>query len=395
MLEESIVNLLLRHNCVVVPAFGGFVAQSTGAIIDMNSGMITPPRKSVLFNKQLVSNDGLLIAHISSENNIEYSAAELFLKSKVADWHIQLKEGKRVSIDKIGYLYLDAERNISFEQDRFFNLLLQSYGLNKVHFIAEEDVKLTQTIIASEKEETKIIPVPFILEKEIETQTESETKIIAIASEEGNRKMWKYLAAAALLPFAFYTYWIPVQTSVLESGMISFKDFNPTYQAGEGIYQEKQFSIDFAPAASSEEKSLKEQMAEVPESEKSFTYKYDADLEFVVRNSDVVAALPVLKAEVEKSKPKVEKEIVELPKKETPKPIVAAKRMNYITGCFSDRANAEAMVKTMKERGLNAYILDENKGMTRVSAGGANEQADFDKIVNKAQAIGYKGWKLN
>ena len=92
MLEEAIVNLLLRHNCVIVPAFGGFVAQSSGALIDMDSGVITPPRKSVLFNKQLVNNDGLLISHISSEYKIEYASSENFLKTKVDEWHAQGRE---------------------------------------------------------------------------------------------------------------------------------------------------------------------------------------------------------------------------------------------------------------------------------------------------------------
>ena len=32
--EELIGELLLRHNCVIIPSFGGFVAKQTGASID-------------------------------------------------------------------------------------------------------------------------------------------------------------------------------------------------------------------------------------------------------------------------------------------------------------------------------------------------------------------------
>ncbi len=392
MLEEAIVNLLLRHNCVVVPAFGGFVAQSSGAIIDMNTGIITPPRKSVLFNKQLINNDGLLIAHLSKESEMDYSSAENFLQSKVNEWHDQLKEGKRVSIDKIGHLFLDAERNISFEQDRYFNLLLESYGLNKVHFISEEDAKIKVPVVADEVpvEETKIIPVvaPVL---ESETEEKEKTKIVAIAPVAENRKMWKYIAAAVLLPFAFFTYWIPVETNVLESGMISVKDFNPMYQAGEGVYQQN--DLNFPTEAYEKEESAEEMMAKVPVGTDVFYYKFDKDLMIPVRVNSEQNAKEVIQEEfVQKEKPKIVEE-KPLPKKAAVQP--SAPKMHYITGCFSDRSNAEAMVKKMRERGLNGQILDEKNGMTRVSAGGTSSQAEFNKLVKKAQKIGYKGWKLD
>ncbi len=391
MLEEAIVNLLLRHNCVIVPAFGGFVAQSSGALIDMATGIISPPRKSVLFNKQLVNNDGLLISYISSEYKMEYASSENFLKTKVDEWHEQLKEGKRVSIDKIGHLFLDAERNISFEQDRFFNLLLQSYGLNKVHFISEEDVKLTETVVIApvERKETPIAPiVPAV---ETEEKKKEPTRVVALTPPDDKRKAWKYIAAAVLLPLAFYTYWIPVETTVLKSGMISFKDFNPAYESGAGAYQQNSFSF---PATEYEQKaSLKDQLAKLPEGEVAF-FNLDGKMiplaaeKAQKETSTEVISTPktIVEKEVEKPTPTVQK--VEQPK-------VVAKQIHYITGCFSDKVNAEGMVKTLRKRGLNGIILDQKNGMYRVSAGGAESEAEFDKISRKIQAIGYKGWKLD
>ena len=46
----------------------------------------------------------------------------------------------------------------------------------------------------------------------------------------------KYAAAACLLPLAFYSFWIPTHSGVLESGLISFKDFNPFYKKELGAY---------------------------------------------------------------------------------------------------------------------------------------------------------------
>ena len=36
--EELIGQLLLRHNCVIVPGFGGFVAQRVAAVVDSEKG---------------------------------------------------------------------------------------------------------------------------------------------------------------------------------------------------------------------------------------------------------------------------------------------------------------------------------------------------------------------
>ena len=142
--EQLIGDLLVRHNCVIIPAFGGFVAKQTSASIDYKNGIMTPPRKSLLFNRQLINNDGLLIAELAVSNAINYNQATDTVGSLVYTWNEKLRNGERITIDKIGFLFYDQEKNICFEQDRFFNLLLESYGLETVHFLSENDVQLAQ-----------------------------------------------------------------------------------------------------------------------------------------------------------------------------------------------------------------------------------------------------------
>ena len=43
-LDKIIYNLLLHHDCVIIPSFGGFVSQNEKASIDFDKGEITPPR---------------------------------------------------------------------------------------------------------------------------------------------------------------------------------------------------------------------------------------------------------------------------------------------------------------------------------------------------------------
>jgi len=53
-IDGIIGELLLRHNCVILPGFGGFIAQRQPARIDYHSGTMHPPGKSILFNRQLI-----------------------------------------------------------------------------------------------------------------------------------------------------------------------------------------------------------------------------------------------------------------------------------------------------------------------------------------------------
>ncbi|HNR86040.1 MAG TPA: hypothetical protein PKN38_05475, partial [Taishania sp.] len=143
-MEQIIGDLLIRHNCVIIPEFGGFVTQRTAAKIDTNLGVITPPSKSLLFNRQLINNDGLLIAELAQQTRVSYDEARLMVQQLVKSWNETLSSGQRITIDKVGFLFFDQERNICFEQDRYFNLLLSSYGLGNVHFLTETDVAIAQ-----------------------------------------------------------------------------------------------------------------------------------------------------------------------------------------------------------------------------------------------------------
>ena len=146
--EQLIGNLLLRHNCVIIPSFGGFVAKPISARIDYEKGTMLPPGKSLLFNRQLINNDGLLVSEYAHSNHVSFDEAQLEVTSLVKSWGMTLQSGGRIEIDNVGNLFFDEERNICFEQDRFCNLLLESFGLGTVHFLSEEDVQIVEKRIS-------------------------------------------------------------------------------------------------------------------------------------------------------------------------------------------------------------------------------------------------------
>ena len=122
-LENYVSELLLRHNCLIIPGFGGFVARYSSAKIDWNRGMIAPPSKELVFNKHLIQSDGLFVNHVAVNEKLSFKDATGKVDEIVNSWKQTLKSGGRVEIEKVGILYHDFNGNTVFEQDRFFNLL--------------------------------------------------------------------------------------------------------------------------------------------------------------------------------------------------------------------------------------------------------------------------------
>lgn len=392
--EELIGNLLLRNNCVIVPSFGGFVANQTSAIIDYHNGIMTPPKKSVLFNRQLINNDGLLIKELSVINQLEYSVAESAVKTIIENWNTQLGNGERVTLDRVGYIFLDAEKNICFEQDRFFNLLLESYGLGKVHFIAEEDVKFVQHV----QHENPILAVEekplFTLESNSidAVPLDNEEKVFIEIQHPATRKklaLWKYVAAAVILPIGFYSFWIPMKTNVLESGILSIKDFNPMYKTAEGIYKVEPFkNLKFQ---KNQEESLEKSIQKIPSDVENYAFKFNDDIYINVRLKDNGEITQTVK----EVSPTEEVEVIQTPKvNSTVSNSSNKKSFDLVVGVFSTEANATNLVNTLKSKGFSAKIVDKNGELFRVSAGTTTTNEEIIKIKDAAKIAGVDGWIL-
>ena len=128
-ITQHIVKLLHDHNYVIVPGFGGFVTNYQPAKVHPTSFIFNSPSKSVAFNVNLTSNDGLLINTISTEEQVSIKQAESLITEFVIKIREALDEHKPVKLAGIGRLTLDVENNIQFLPDNSQNFLMQSYGL--------------------------------------------------------------------------------------------------------------------------------------------------------------------------------------------------------------------------------------------------------------------------
>jgi hypothetical protein len=399
-IEKLIGDLLLRHNCVVVPSFGGFVAKQTPASIDKVNGIMLPPKKSLLFNRQLVTNDGLLIACFAKEMGITFDEAAIKVQSLVEIWVQALNEGERVVIDKVGFLFLDQEKNIGFEQDRYFNLLLHSFGLGTVHFVSEEDIQLVnqpvsinpqivnQPVTAQKSRETPIITlIPEGIEK-VEKE-KNEAPIISISAGKTNTtSLWRYAAVAILMPIAFYSYWIPMKTNVLESGIFAVQDFNPFHHSSKGKYERKDFPIKLDkkfPTFISVEDEIQKLDANVQVWSYPFSDKLFIPIKITGAPKEVVQEI---------ADQKVEAPIIETPI-ENIKVSNTESAYYLITNCFGSISNAQNFVSFLKSKGFDAQIVDTKNGLQRVSAGKSANAADLKSIQSQVEALDIQGsWIL-
>ncbi len=126
---QYISELLLIHDCVIIPGFGGFIATHVPAHIQPVVNSFSPPQKEILFNSTLKHNDGLLATYIAQKENISFEEALAAINMFVEESLQQLKISGKLGILHVGTIMLDSNNYFQFQQDREHNLLLTSYGL--------------------------------------------------------------------------------------------------------------------------------------------------------------------------------------------------------------------------------------------------------------------------
>lgn len=138
MLSSSILNLLYRNDCVIVPGLGAFITRRVSSSYDEQRGLMLPPRKEVAFNPDLRHTDGLLADFLISQGQAaDYSDAQAKIDAFVSDVMAKVDEGAAYMMPQLGSLTL-IEGRLSFSPAQGLNALVESYGLAPV---AAEKVK--------------------------------------------------------------------------------------------------------------------------------------------------------------------------------------------------------------------------------------------------------------
>lgn len=158
-ISQYIKELLLLNDCVIIPEFGGFVANYKPAAFHNNQ--FYPPSKEIAFNNKLTSNDGLLIHFISDSEGINYFEAKEKLSGFIEETLMNLERNRNVYFDGVGFLHYDSRENLQFEPQSNQNLLVDSYGLQNFSYEKLFQRQIPKAAFKVEYRE----PVPVIFQK--------------------------------------------------------------------------------------------------------------------------------------------------------------------------------------------------------------------------------------
>ena len=337
-IDVYISDLLYSYDCVVIPEFGGFVANYASAKIQPIQHKLTPPSKKISFNKNLKNNDGLLSNHIASKQSLSYSEANELIKSFVNQSIEGLEKGDKIKIEKVGTLYLDPEKNIQFIAEEKNDFLLDSFGLGSMR---------VQPIVRAGAEER--------IEKEIK-------KVIPLVNkeEEKKRRAIFWPAAAVLLVLLVGAYFFNLQYNVIQSDSIQYSNLFTFNQESPAFAEREAITFVYEEEAG-QELQLKEGL---------FNY--------TISNSEPTNIWVDNRIEEKELKVDNTKVVKESLKQEL--------KYHVMGGCFSNKRNAEKLVKKLTNKGYDARLLGEFKELHAVSFGSFATVGDARELLARVKA---------
>jgi len=314
-LDKYIRELLLQHDCVILPGLGGFVANYKPAEFDPSQKTVLPPSRQILFNPNLIHNDGLLFAHISKETDYGYKEVQAMAEVYFKTIKYEVGKGLKFTIEDLGYFFFNKARKIEFAQESTDNLLLASYGLSYLNHKVFDRSPGRSAKIYQAVDDTN----PITRQRKI--------------------RRWIYTGAAACLLASMIL--IPVKMGYLN---LSGFDLNP---------------VD----SFRKEQPVKELVVTSPDTDTQLTEREigSPKLEAVSLEPEVGSTKP----EAVSFEPESEAAKIETTAKEFTTPQT---NFHIIVGSFKDLGNAQQLKQKMAGDGYEAEIITGANSFYRVSA---------------------------
>lgn len=163
-LYQHIEYLLLHHDCVIVPHFGGFVAQERPARYVETEALFFPPVRLVRFNPDLTIGDGLLLNHVCSAYQYNESEGKRAIQSMVLQLRSQLLADGFVDFGSIGIFSQDEDGDIQFSACQAGTLTPSLYGFDAFSMarLSEKPQgrpKNKRRVVGSDSDEHKFITI--------------------------------------------------------------------------------------------------------------------------------------------------------------------------------------------------------------------------------------------
>ena len=235
---SHIEQLLLTHNCVVIPQVGGLVFQYESTPLSADTTQFVPTRRVVVLDPTYQDDDQLLLHTYEAAYGLNEKYARRMLLTDIGLLRSTLQKRGEVLIGINGRLIRHSNGQISFQSKVNETFDLEAYGLPTFQFeklpVAEEKTeeipvskpsrfsffhkkqKLSTTPIVVDK------PVDNVVEKPVPIKEESDTEEVVTTIPLG----WKILQTAAVSAAAVAFFLListpveDVKTSAFQASML-------------------------------------------------------------------------------------------------------------------------------------------------------------------------------
>jgi len=343
-IDRDLFDLLYEHDCVIVPRWGGFLAQYRPARLDKARNLVHPPTKEVGYNRHLLRNDGLLADRLALREGIDHAEAVSLLDKEVETWRSALEKTGRLELPRIGIFFHDAEKNLQFDPDERTNFLKDSFGLRPV--------------AALPVQERKVVPMSIPTLEPVEVV-------------ERERSNWIWAAATAAILVSAATWWVYAHPNAnLGGGLANTESktaptYTPTTELPELVTNAAVFTLP--------EETLG--IREVPVNEAGLTVTVDLGRKSPESLTKV--------AEKDSTR-------VVLPKRTG-----TVSRFNVIGGCFAQPENADRLLDQLQEQGYTAVRLPKRGQLYPVAYGSFPDRSSALGLLEQIRTKGSaQAWLL-
>jgi cell division septation protein DedD len=223
---EHIKNLLFEQDCVVIPDFGGFIANFHAASMHAN-GSVLPPRRRLLFNEVLKFDDGLLSSYVAVIEHRSREEALQRIRAFTEHLKAELRRTNQYRFEHLGSFTLNREGKLQFEPDERLNFYGESYGCVPVFPKFSRKYDSEKGLIA-----LPIAPIsttPAVLEPDVE-----EVPVMDLLPSTSRRNPWLTAAAACgLLMLSVAGYQMVGSSGQLSSSLNPLTGLNMPWNSSE------------------------------------------------------------------------------------------------------------------------------------------------------------------
>jgi hypothetical protein len=344
-IRKGINELLFFNDYLVIPGFGGFVLKKTPAHFSSGNTLLLPASKHVGFNTQLKQNDGVFVQWLQGQLNCTSAEALAHLTEFAAYCNSLLQNRGRITIDGIGFFFLDFENNICFEPQQHSNFLRDSFGLSPVH-IKELDIEIP----VKEK--------PVFVDRQIErTETPAEIK---------KQRNYRKLAVAAVSGAVLFSALLIVVSTAKFNGPLKSALFGTETKT---VYS----PVNYSPLEIKGTDAAKKD------------YVVDANgIAFLELENKTIA----VKA--------LETDLAPVAEKSSHHNIASVrhgKNFEVVLGCFSILNNAHKMVDKLSHERIKAIVSGQNeKGLYVVSSGSFDTKEEALQQLSSIKSAYPNAW---